>query len=402
MLTAAATVGLIGLGGIVTSKGAGLAVPDWPNTYGYNMFFFPFSDWIGGVFWEHSHRLAGAGVGLLTVLLSIWTFGKAGRKFLRYVLAPVLVLGGVLCFVPAEPRMQDGMLLVSLGALSLVGGFFWPSCQASPRWIRLLGGIAVVGVLGQGILGGLRVRLLQDDLGIFHAVAAHLILVLMTSIALLTSRWWTEQGEGAVSGIWTRAMGWMSAAMVVMIFGQLVLGAVMRHQHAGLPVQSDDFPLAGGRLLPSADKAAVDAANAARNRTADYRDFNPITRGHILLYRAHLILALVIFASALLLLFFGLRVVSGHWLGNVLIVWFALICVQGLLGAATVWSNKAADIATLHVVFGALALALASLSSMISFRLAQAARRGALEAAGSLSGLAGDSGGPSGVVHSGF
>ena len=57
VLTAAATLFLIWMGGLVTSHGVGMAVPDWPTTYGYNMFFFPFSQWVGGVFYEHSHRL---------------------------------------------------------------------------------------------------------------------------------------------------------------------------------------------------------------------------------------------------------------------------------------------------------------------------------------------------------
>ncbi|RME92317.1 MAG: cytochrome oxidase biogenesis protein CtaA, partial [Verrucomicrobia bacterium] len=55
--TAAATLVLICFGGLVTSHGAGLAVPDWPNTYGYNMFLFPVSRWVGGIFYEHTHRL---------------------------------------------------------------------------------------------------------------------------------------------------------------------------------------------------------------------------------------------------------------------------------------------------------------------------------------------------------
>lgn len=61
--TALATLGLIGLGGLVTSHGAGMAVPDWPTTYGYNMFLFPVSQWVGGIFYEHTHRLWASVVG---------------------------------------------------------------------------------------------------------------------------------------------------------------------------------------------------------------------------------------------------------------------------------------------------------------------------------------------------
>src|SRR3974390_1100122 len=77
---ALAVLALIGVGGLVTSHGVGMAVPDWPNTYGYNMFFFPISQWLGGIFYEHTHRLAASGVGLLTVVLALWLAGRSGVR----------------------------------------------------------------------------------------------------------------------------------------------------------------------------------------------------------------------------------------------------------------------------------------------------------------------------------
>ena len=71
-LTAGATLFLICSGGMVTSKGVGLAVPDWPTTFGYNMFFFPVSKWVGGIFFEHTHRLIASVVGFLTIILAVW------------------------------------------------------------------------------------------------------------------------------------------------------------------------------------------------------------------------------------------------------------------------------------------------------------------------------------------
>src|SRR3954462_12506863 len=81
-LTALATLVLVGIGGLVTSHGAGLAVPDWPNTYGYNMFFFPISKWVGGIFYEHTHRLVASFVGLLTTMLAVWLWARetTGRQ----------------------------------------------------------------------------------------------------------------------------------------------------------------------------------------------------------------------------------------------------------------------------------------------------------------------------------
>src|SRR6266545_1876424 len=89
VLTALATLALLGLGGLVTSHGVGMAVPDWPNTYGYNMFLFPPSKWVGGVFYEHTHRLIASSVGLMTSILAVWLFGKNARPFLRWAGAAV-------------------------------------------------------------------------------------------------------------------------------------------------------------------------------------------------------------------------------------------------------------------------------------------------------------------------
>src|SRR6266849_3618495 len=71
VFTAISTLGLIIIGGLVTSHGAGMAVPDWPNSYGYTMFLFPVSRWVGDVFFEHTHRLIASGVGLLTIALCV-------------------------------------------------------------------------------------------------------------------------------------------------------------------------------------------------------------------------------------------------------------------------------------------------------------------------------------------
>src|SRR5438093_9276709 len=82
-LTALATVALIGLGGLVTSHEAGLAVPDWPTSYGYNMFLFPISKWKGGIFYEHTHRLLASAVGLLTTILAVSLWLKESRRWVR-------------------------------------------------------------------------------------------------------------------------------------------------------------------------------------------------------------------------------------------------------------------------------------------------------------------------------
>src|SRR5438045_5467280 len=82
-LTAVATLFLICSGGMVTSKGVGLAVPDWPTSFGYNMFLFPASKWIGGIVFEHTHRLIAATVGFLRIILAVWLWLVDPRRWVR-------------------------------------------------------------------------------------------------------------------------------------------------------------------------------------------------------------------------------------------------------------------------------------------------------------------------------
>jgi cytochrome c oxidase assembly protein subunit 15 len=365
--TAVATLGLIGIGGVVTSSGVGMAVPDWPNTYGYNMFFFPFSQWVGGILWEHSHRLFASAVGLLTLILSIWFFGRPGRSFLRYFFSPFTGAVGLWAYFLDEPRLDDAAFLLSVSAFSLVVSFFWPRCQPSMPLLRWMGVIAVIGVIGQGVLGGLRVTLFADQIGIVHAAIAQLFFIFVCSIALLSSRWWARLKSVSKQRLNSRLIGWGLVVLTLMIFAQLILGASMRHQHAGLAVA--EFPLiASGKVWPATDDASLAKLNRDR---LDYREFNPITKNHVVLHMSHRIMAIGLFFTAAILTVYAVRrLPKGHWLGSFLIVWFSIICLQALLGAATVWSNKAADIATFHVVLGAVTLALGTLLSMIALRLA--------------------------------
>ena len=73
---AGCTVLLILAGSLVTSTGSGLSVPDWPTTYGWNMFTFPPSKWVGGIFYEHGHRLIASTVGFLTIVLAVWLWTR--------------------------------------------------------------------------------------------------------------------------------------------------------------------------------------------------------------------------------------------------------------------------------------------------------------------------------------
>ncbi len=107
---AASTVLLILAGSFVTSTDSGLSVPDWPTTYGWNMFTFPPSKWVGGIFYEHGHRLIASTVGFLTIILAVWIWFADSRRWLRWfgvgALASVVaqgILGGltVIYLLPA-------------------------------------------------------------------------------------------------------------------------------------------------------------------------------------------------------------------------------------------------------------------------------------------------------------
>ncbi|MBI4659646.1 MAG: COX15/CtaA family protein [Verrucomicrobia bacterium] len=305
VLTAVSTLALIGIGGLVTSHGAGLAVPDWPTSYGYNMFLFPPSYWVGGILYEHTHRLFASFVGLLTTVLAVWLWIK-------------------------EPR----------------------------RWLRWAGVFAFFGVVFQGVLGGLRVTLLENSLGIVHAAIAQLFVVLVSLIALWTSRGralaGASRGEGVVV---SKGLLRLMVFGTLLIFLQLILGATMRHQHAGLAVP--DFPLAYGKLWPAMDPASIEAYN--RNRL-DVFDPNPITAFQIGLHMIHRLGAFACLVLVGLAAWFSrARLGSQSTQAKLCMLWFVLVVAQAGLGAATVLSNKAADIATAHVVLGAASLVMGAI-----------------------------------------
>jgi len=318
LLTALATLVLVCLGGLVTSHEAGMAVPDWPNTFGYNLFFFPISQWVGGVFYEHTHRLVASGVGLLTTILAAWLWLKDSR-----------------------------------------------------RWLRWLGLVSFLAVVLQGVLGGLRVVLFKDELGIVHATLGQLFFVLTGSIALFTSRWWVKAQIVPARGAGLKGLRRWFLLTTLLIVGQLMLGATMRHQHAGLAIP--DFPTAYGHLWPATDTDSVARYNQNRVEAAAV---NPITAFQIVLQMVHRLAALAIFFLVALAAGLTRRQLGGqHPLSKMSVAWFGLVVFQMVLGAATIWTGKSAAIATAHVACGALSLMTGTLLSIISFRgLAQVAR----------------------------
>src|SRR5471032_775150 len=208
-----ATLFLICSGGMVTSKGVGLAVPDWPTTFGYNMFLFPISKWVGGIFFEHIHRLVASTVGFLTIILAIWLWRRESR-----------------------------------------------------RWLRNLGFAALGAVILQGVLGGLRVTLLKDEIGVFHACLAQGFFGLLIVITLATSRLWQRISIVDVPFVPARTLARIAIFTTAVIYIQLALGATMRHQHRDLAIL--DFPTAYGQFIPTVTTAELAEINAWRNARA--------------------------------------------------------------------------------------------------------------------------------------
>ena len=203
LLTATATLVLIVVGGLVTNTGAALAVPDWPNTFGYNMFLFPWSRMVGGVLYEHSHRLVAAVVGSLTLALAAALWRRGGP-------------------------------------------------------LRALGFAAALAVVAQGVLGGLRVVLVKDTLAIVHGGLAQAFFGLLVAIVLLASR-------APATDPSLRALSVLAAALVYVqiVFGALLTHAGRLDLHlAGAALVFVLVPIVAARTRRAGDPVAGPVARA--------------------------------------------------------------------------------------------------------------------------------------------
>jgi heme a synthase len=180
---------LIIAGGLVTSTDSGLAVPDWPKSYGTWM-----PPMVGGILYEHGHRMIASFVGFLTIILAVWLYF-------------------------AEPR----------------------------RWVRRVGYFALLAVVAQGILGGITVLyFLPTPISVLHATIAQTFFCMIVSLALFTSPLWKTNLKPEIEV--DRQIRFLFLFTNIAIYIQLILGAWMRHSGAALAIP--DFPLAFGRLVP--------------------------------------------------------------------------------------------------------------------------------------------------------
>ena len=170
---------LIWVGGLVTTYDAGMAVPDWPGTYGYNLFLYPYKTWLFGpfdLFIEHGHRLLGAVVGLVAISILVAAYLKESR-----------------------------------------------------RWVVGLAVVLLVAVISQGLLGGMRVVLGDRTLAMVHGCFGPAFFALCVIMAVVTRRHWRQD----VSRLAPRRIGILQISLVgtlvVLSYLQLVLGAQLRH-----------------------------------------------------------------------------------------------------------------------------------------------------------------------------
>ena len=202
-LVAGCTVLLILAGSFVTSTDSGLSVPDWPTSYGWNMFTFPPSKWVGGILYEHGHRLIASSVGFLTIILAVWLWFADSR-----------------------------------------------------RWLRWLGVGALGSVVAQGVLGGLTVLFfLPAAVSTAHAGLAEIFFCMTVAIALFTGPGWIagyddvgvdpRVGPGGHVGPPLRVLATTTTALIYL---QILIGATMRHTGAGLAIP--DFPWMFGHVIP--------------------------------------------------------------------------------------------------------------------------------------------------------
>lgn len=271
-LTCLSTYLLIVVGSLVTTTGSGLAVPDWPLSFGQ---FFP--EMKGGVLFEHGHRMVAGTVGIMMTALAIWIWLVEKR-----------------------------------------------------RWLKMVALAAWFAVVLQAILGGITVlNQLPVSVSVSHAGLAMMFFALTAFIALATDKSWEQVREKVSQTPPGEALAKFTVYAAVVVYVQIILGAIMRHMGAGMAIP--DWPLSYGQIIPPRLDVATIGFNFA------HRTWAWVT------------------AAVLVILFLKVRrnARRDHGLHTWAHMLAGLVFVQILLGAWTVWSIKDYVVTTLHVATGA-------------------------------------------------
>ena len=326
---------LIAMGGNVTSRGAGLAVPDGFTVYGHYLWSFPFEKWVGNIFHEHIHRLMGSLVGAMCIVAVLlawlprwtikWPYRFVGASLQR--------------FTPDASLDRPGV-----------------------RWLSLL---VLTLIITQGVLGALRVSEISTTLAVIHGVHAQLFLCLTVLFAASTSSLWIDvvnkSNDAKAAGLvqqtecdcaWSRmsSLRKLSIVALVVVLAQIVVGAEMRHNGAGLAIP--DFPANMGGVLPHFNDADIHAYFNA-NPTGD--DGSPVpTVGQVGVHFAHRIGALAVTLAAGWLIAAAAKKLGhfSHVTTPALALLFLLIA-QIALGIAIILLGRPPNVATAHQALGA-------------------------------------------------
>jgi len=292
---------LIFAGALVKSHEVGLSVPDWPTTYGYQMFQFPFSDMVGGIFYEHGHRMIATMVGFMTLILSIIVY------------------------------LSDNEL-----------------------WLKKLTFFALGLVIIQGLFGGLTVLLyLPAYISIIHAILAQTFFVLIIYISFSLSKKDALKLDNLsnVSDLKTPAY-----FVAISIYIQLILGAIMRHTESGLAIP--DFPLSGGYIIPPFNQSMIETIQSMHFDAG----IQFVELYQIIIHYFHRLGAFIVTLS---IGYFSYRVaqlkLSFSIVHKLTLSIILFLLIQIFLGAMTIWTVKNPLITSFHVLNGAIILGISAL-----------------------------------------
>ena len=299
------TLLLIFVGALIKSHEVGLSVPDWPTSYGKKMFSFPFSEMIGGIFYEHGHRLFATVVGFLTLLQ-----------------------------------------------------FIIISFSSHPSWVKKMSFVSLILVITQGLLGGITVIFfLPPSISILHGVLAQTFFVSTIFIAYSLSDSRRSKGKTPYPLFIRRA----TVTITLLVFIQLILGALMRHTSSGLAIP--DFPKMGGLWIPTFSE------NMINNINVELFDNNldMVSKWQVIIHFLHRLGALIIvLALGSFIYKFRNAVKKNSTEAKALMAISIILTVQISLGAATVITERLPFVASFHVVTGAALLGCCALIVMMT------------------------------------
>ena len=296
------TLLLIFAGALVKSHEVGLSVPDWPTSYGYQMFSFPLTDMIGGIFYEHGHRMIATIVGLMTLILAFTIY------------------------------YTDHSL-----------------------WLKKTAFFALGLVIIQGLFGGLTVLLfLPTPVSVIHAILAQTFLMVTIFISYGLSK---ERANRVLKESTDyKVLRFPTYLVTSIVFIQLIIGALMRHTESGLAIP--DFPLSGGYIIPTFNQEMLNTIQSMQFESG----LPFVTLNQIIIHYLHRMGAIAVTIS---IGWLTLKIIQSKISNERIyrLTWYliTLLIIQITLGAFTIWSVKEPFITSIHVVNGALILGVSTL-----------------------------------------